>query len=30
MPGPYAPIADVDAGLNYLRNLATALPVERT
>jgi TDG/mug DNA glycosylase family protein len=26
MPGPYAPRADVDAGLNFLRNLASALP----
>lgn len=26
MPGPYAPRAEVDAGLNLLRNLAAALP----
>jgi TDG/mug DNA glycosylase family protein len=26
MPGPYAPVADVDAGLNFLRNLAASLP----
>jgi TDG/mug DNA glycosylase family protein len=26
MPGPYAPVAEVDAGLNFLRNLAAALP----
>lgn len=26
MPGPYAPIPEVDEGLNYLRNLAAALP----
>jgi double-stranded uracil-DNA glycosylase len=26
MPGPYAPVEDVDAGLNFLRNLAAALP----
>lgn len=29
MPGPYAPIEQVDEGLNYLRNLNAALPVER-
>lgn len=29
MPGPYAPVAEVDAGLNYLRNLSAALPEER-
>jgi len=26
MPGPYAPRAQVDAGLNFLRNLAASLP----
>lgn len=26
MPGPYAPRAEVDEGLNYLRNLAASLP----
>jgi TDG/mug DNA glycosylase family protein len=26
MPGPYAPMAEVDAGLNFLRNLAASLP----
>ncbi len=26
MPGPYAPVAEVDAGLNFLRNLAASLP----
>jgi TDG/mug DNA glycosylase family protein len=26
MPGPYAPREQVDAGLNFLRNLAAALP----
>jgi TDG/mug DNA glycosylase family protein len=26
MPGPYAPTAQVDAGLNFLRNLVAALP----
>jgi double-stranded uracil-DNA glycosylase len=26
MPGPYAPTKEVDAGLNLLRNLRTALP----
>lgn len=26
MPGPYAPRAEVDAGLNLLRNLSAALP----
>jgi len=29
MPGPYAPTNDVDEGLNFLRNLAAALPPER-
>ena len=29
MPGPYAAVDDVDAGLNFLRNLASALPEER-
>jgi TDG/mug DNA glycosylase family protein len=29
MPGPYAPVAEVDAGLNFLRNLAAALPEKR-
>lgn len=29
MPGPYAPVAQVDQGLNFLRNLAAALPVDR-
>jgi double-stranded uracil-DNA glycosylase len=29
MPGPYAPVAEVDQGLNFLRNLAAALPVDR-
>jgi TDG/mug DNA glycosylase family protein len=26
MPGPYAPIAEVDAGLNLIRNLGASLP----
>jgi double-stranded uracil-DNA glycosylase len=26
MPGPYAPVADVDAGLNLIRNLGASLP----
>jgi TDG/mug DNA glycosylase family protein len=26
MPGPYAPRAEVDEGINYLRNLAASLP----
>jgi TDG/mug DNA glycosylase family protein len=30
MPGPYAPVAQVDQGLNFLRNLAAALPADRT
>lgn len=30
MPGPYAPVEQVDQGLNFLRNLATALPADRT
>jgi TDG/mug DNA glycosylase family protein len=29
MPGPYAPVAEVDQGLNFLRNLVAALPVDR-
>ena len=29
MPGPYAPVPEVDQGLNFLRNLAAALPVDR-
>lgn len=29
MPGPYAPVAEVDRGLNFLRNLTAALPVDR-
>jgi TDG/mug DNA glycosylase family protein len=29
MPGPYAPVEQVDQGLNFLRNLAAALPVDR-
>lgn len=29
MPGPYAPVAEVEAGLNFLRNLGAALPEER-
>jgi hypothetical protein len=28
MPGPYAPTAQVDAGLNLLRNLAASLPAD--
>jgi len=28
MPGPYAPRKDVDAGLNFIRNLGAALPLE--
>ena len=28
-PGPYAPTEQVDEGLNFLRNLAAALPVDR-
>jgi double-stranded uracil-DNA glycosylase len=30
MPGPYAPVEQVDQGLNFLRNLAAALPADRT
>ena len=26
MPGPYAPVAEVDAGLNLIRNLGASLP----
>jgi G:T/U-mismatch repair DNA glycosylase len=29
MPGPYAPVDEVTAGLNVLTNLAAALPVDR-
>ena len=29
MPGPYAPVEQVDEGLDFLRNLAAALPVDR-
>jgi double-stranded uracil-DNA glycosylase len=29
MPGPYAPVEQVDEGLNFLRNLANALPTGR-
>jgi TDG/mug DNA glycosylase family protein len=29
MPGPYAPVEQVDEGLNFLRNLVAALPTER-
>ncbi|MFL5645385.1 MAG: uracil-DNA glycosylase family protein [Chloroflexota bacterium] len=29
MPGPYAPIEQVDEGLNFVRNLAAALPADR-
>jgi hypothetical protein len=28
MPGPYAPRDEVDAGLNFIRNLGAALPEE--
>ena len=30
MPGPYAPLEQVDEGLNFLRNLGSALPTDRT
>jgi TDG/mug DNA glycosylase family protein len=30
MPGPYAPTESVDEGINFLRNLAASLPVDRT
>ena len=29
MPGPYAPVEQVDEGLNFLRNLVSALPADR-
>ena len=29
MPGPYAPTESVDEGINFLRNLAASLPVDR-
>ncbi len=28
MPGPYAPREDVDQGLNFIRNLSAALPID--
>lgn len=30
MPGPYAPTEEVDEGLNFLRNLAAALPMDES
>ncbi len=30
MPGPYAPAAEVTQGLDFLANLAAALPIDRT
>jgi hypothetical protein len=29
MPGPYAPIEQVDEGLNFVHNLVAALPTDR-
>ena len=29
LPGPYAPVESVDEGINFLRNLAASLPVDR-
>jgi double-stranded uracil-DNA glycosylase len=29
LPGPYAPVESVDEGLNFLRNVASALPSDR-
>ena len=29
LPGPYAPTESVDEGINFLRNLAASLPVDR-
>ncbi len=29
LPGPYAPIESVDEGINFLRNLTSALPTDR-
>ena len=29
MPGPYAPVESVDEGVNFLRNLAASLPIDR-
>lgn len=29
MPGPYAPTESVDEGINFLRNIASALPLDR-
>ncbi len=30
MPGPYAPVEHVDEGLNFVRNLVAALPIDRS
>ena len=30
LPGPYAPVESVDAGIDFLRNLVSALPAQRT
>ncbi len=30
MPGPYAPTKEVDEGLNFLRNLSAALPMDES
>jgi TDG/mug DNA glycosylase family protein len=30
MPGPYAPTEEVDEGLNFLRNLSAALPMDES
>jgi hypothetical protein len=29
MPSPYAPVEQVDEGLNFVRNLVAALPIDR-
>lgn len=30
LPGPYAPVESVDEGINFLHNLASSLPVDRS
>jgi len=30
LPGPYATVEQVDEGINFLRNLTSALPADRT
>jgi hypothetical protein len=30
LPGPFATVEQVDEGINFLRNLTSALPADRT